>query len=244
MSLAIQQPIPGLDLPKRDPSPGQLLQIALEKEAGIDIIERITALMERERTYQAKVNFDDALNNCQAQIGRIAPNQKRENGIMWADYAQLDRTLRPIYIAAGFSIGFSEVESSDKTRLRMCATLSAKGISREYFADISRAPANGKMNQLDADASAASRVKRYLMLDIFNIAIGIDKDEKLAVPEDSITEAQEAQLQDWTDALRQAPDLNTLKNVFADAYKYAKSVGDKPKSAMSRTYEECKRRFL
>lgn len=243
MSLAIQQPLPGIELP-RHPSASQLLQLALEKESGIEIIERITALMERERDYQARVDFDTALNNCQAQIGRIAPNQKRENGIMWADYAQLDRTLRPIYIPAGFSIGFSEVESSDKGRLRMCATLSMRGVSREYFADISRAPANGKMNQLDADASAASRVKRYLMLDIFNIAIGIDKDEKLAVPEASISEDQEAKLQEWADALNECPDLNTLKNVFADAYKYAKSVGDKPKAAMSRTYEECKRRFL
>src|SRR6185503_3367198 len=120
--------LPGIELSRREPSAGQLLQIALVKDSGIEIIERITALMERERDYQARVTFDDQLNRCQAQIGRIATNQKREHGIMWADYAQLDRVLRPIYIQAGFSIGFSEVETADRTRLRMCATLSAKGI--------------------------------------------------------------------------------------------------------------------
>lgn len=178
-------------------TPMSLLQLALEKEANIDVIERLAKLQREERDYQARVDFDTALNHCQSQIGRIAPNAKRENGIMWADYAQLDRAVRPIYVNAGFSIGFSEAESKDPSRLRMQATLSRGGISREYFADISRNPANGKMSTLDADASAASRVKRYLLLDIFNIAIGIDKDEKAPYevrPEDLVDEGVVADL--------------------------------------------------
>ena len=223
-------------------TPMDLLELAIQREGSIDVIERLAKLQREERDYAARVNFDEALNACQAQIGRIAPNQKRENNIMWADYAQLDRAVRPIYIAAGFSIGFSEAESKDPTRLRMCATLSTRGISREFFADISRNPANGKMNQLDADASAASRVKRYLLLDIFNIAVGIDKDEKAAF-ENAATEKQEADLQDYADSLRQCEDLPRLKSVFADAYKFAGNVSAHAKSQMTSVYNECKARL-
>ena len=34
----------------------------------------------------------------------------------------------------------------------------------------------------DADAIAQSRAKRYIMLDIFNIAVGIDAEEKQGIP--------------------------------------------------------------
>lgn len=165
--------------------PMQLIQQALKAGVSPEVVRELVALQqsmerfnwEREER-QAKIDFDSALNECQRQIGRVAPNQARENGIMWADYVQLDKIVRPVYIAAGFSIVFSEVENPDKGRLRMSATVSRGGVSRQYFAEITRSPANSKMNQSDADASAASRVKRYLLLDIFNIAVGIDKDEK------------------------------------------------------------------
>jgi len=200
-------------------TPMSLLQLALEKEANIDVIERLAKLQREERDYQARVDFDTALNHCQSQIGRIAPNAKRENGIMWADYAQLDRAVRPIYVNAGFSIGFSEVESKEPSRLRMQATLSRGGISREYFADISRNPANPKMSTLDADASAASRVKRYLLLDIFNIAIGIDKDEKApyqAKPEDVMDESVVA---DFIALIEGSGDVDELKRNYLTATK-------------------------
>jgi hypothetical protein len=198
-------------------TPMDLLELAIDKEGSIDVIERLAKLHREEREYQARVDFDSALNGCQAQIGRIAPNQKRENGIMWADYAQLDRAIRPIYVNAGFSIGFSEVDTPDKSRLRMCATLSNRGISREYFADISRAPANSSMKQADADASAASRVKRYLMLDIFNIAIGIDKDEKelyQAKPEDLMDESI---VMDFVALIEGSGDVDELKKNYLTA---------------------------
>lgn len=170
-------------------APMNLIQQALSTGTSPEVIRELVTLQqsmerfnwEREER-QSKIDFDAALNDCQSKIGRIAPNQHRENNIGWADYVQLDKTVRPIYLSAGFSIGFSEVDSADKSRLRMCATISRGGVSREYFSDISRAPVNGKMNQLDADAGAASRVKRYLLLSIFNIAVGIDKVEKDGIP--------------------------------------------------------------
>ena len=212
------------------PDPMRLIQQALSTGTSPEVVRELVALQqsmerfnwEREER-QAKIDFDTAMNECQQKIGRVAPNQKRENNIGWADYVQLDKTIRPVYIGAGFSISFSEVESSDKNKLRMCATVSRGGISREYFADISRAPTNGKTSQLDADAAAASRIKRYLILSIFNIAVGIDKDEKKGAPGGGLDTGEiDGRCEDIENA---ATKQEVAKHYFA-ALEAAGKVGD------------------
>lgn len=214
--------------------PFQLIQQALSSGTSPEVIRELVTLQqsmerfawEREER-QAKIDFDEALNVCQSKIGRIAPNRKRENDIGWADYMQLDRTVRPIYLEAGFSIGFSESESADKGRLRMCATVSRGGISREYFADISRAPANSKMNQPDADASAASRVKRYLILDIFNIAVGIDRDErKPYLDGQQPGKLSERDNLSHYEAIKNAANMADLQTSYLAALAAAEAIGD------------------
>ena len=99
--------------------PMQLIQQALSSGTSPEVIRELVALQqsverfnwEREER-QSKIDFDNALNECQRQIGRIAPNRERENNITWLDYVGVDKVVRPIYLEAGFSIGFSEVESS------------------------------------------------------------------------------------------------------------------------------------
>jgi hypothetical protein len=165
-----------------DGTPSEKAALVKELVSLQQSMERFT--WEREQR-QEEQDFGDALTECQRQIGRIAPNVHRENNIWWADYVQLDRTVRPIYLTAGFAISFSDAETDDQGRVRIRATLKRGRIEREYFKEISRAPASSKMSQPDADASACSRAKRYLLLDIFNIAIGIDKDEKDGIPDNA-----------------------------------------------------------
>lgn len=259
MSLVTQQPaLPGMDsIAKRSDESLELIRTVLMSEGTATekaaIVRELVALQQSQARFkwegeerQAKIDFDDALNACQSSIGRIAPNVRRnDTQSWWADYTQLDRTIRPIYTSAGFSIAFSEVEALAAGKVRIKATLSRSGISKEFFAQITPSTLGPKGNAMatatDADAIAQSRAKRYLLLDIFNIAIGIDKEEKKGVPAE-ISQSDEAKLQEWADSLRQAPDLPALKGVFADAYKFAKTVGQgRP---MQEVYEECKRRFL
>lgn len=243
------------------PSPMELIQQTLQagRESGLSaqdmavIIKELVALRQSEERFawereerQAKIDFDGALNRCQKAIGRIAPNVKRnDTNSWWADYAQLDRELRTIYTDEGFSVGYSEEAPIHAGKVRICGLLSRGGVSREFYAEITPTtvgPKGGAMaTATDADAIAMARAKRYILIDIFNVAVGIDKQEKQGVP---LTQDQEAKLADWEEALRQSPDASALKGVFADAYKYAKSVGNQEKAKMSRVYEDCKRRFL
>ena len=207
--------------------PISLIQQALSSGTSPEVIRELVALQqsverfawEREER-QAKIDFDNALNECQGKIGRIAPNRDRENGIKWADYVALDKVVRPIYLEAGFSIGFSEFDNPTEGR-RMCATLSRGGVSREYFSKLVPA-GNSKMSGADAEASASSRAMRYLLLKIFNIAVGIDKDERAAF--EGLDVKVYAPLME---AIEGAKSVSDVTAAYIQALKMAKTDGER-----------------
>jgi hypothetical protein len=225
----------------------------LERVAGL--VEKLVALeqtaerfaWEREER-QSKIDFDAARNRCQKAIGRIAPNVKRnDTNSWWADYAQLDRELRPIYTLEGFSIGYSEVSPIHAGKVRICGTLSRGGVSREFYAEITpttTGPKGGAMATApDADAIAMARAKRYILIDMFNVAVGIDKAEKMGITPESVAMADEI-IQDWVDALNNAPTLEALKGVFGDCYNKAKAARDEAaKRRFTSIYEALKKEF-
>jgi hypothetical protein len=237
-------------------TPLGLIQSALSKNVAPEVLKELVALQQsmvrfewEAQERQSKIDFDDALNACQQQIGRIAPNQNRQDTrSWWADYSQLDRTIRPIYTAARFSISFSEVAPLSPIKVRIQATLSRAGVSREYYSEITPSttgPKGGAMaTATDADAIAASRAKRYLLLSIFNLAIGIDSEEQKG----NIQQGEclpEGTVQEYVDALKEAPDLPSLKTLFSECYTKAKKLEDSmAKKAFQDTYEAAKRRFL
>ena len=215
---------------KREITPLSLIQSALSKNVAPEVLKELVTLQQsmvrfewESQERQSKIDFDDALNECQQKIGRIAPNvNRKDTSSWWADYAQLDRTIRPIYTEHRFSIGFSEVSPLAVGKVRIQATLSRAGVSRDYYSEITPSttgPKGGAMaTATDADAIAASRAKRYLLLSIFNIAVGIDKIEKEGIPEDS----RDVFLQ----AIKTAPDRSSLEKAYLVAKKEATAKND------------------
>ena len=211
-------------------TPLSLIQDALHKNTPPEILKELVTLQQsmvrfewEAQERQAKVDFDDALNACQQEIGRIAPNvERKDTGSWWADYAQLDRAIRPIYTAHRFNIAYSEVASLAPGKVAILATLSRAGISRGYHREITPSttgPKGGAMaTATDADAIAASRAKRYLLLSIFNIAVGIDVEEKMGIPED--------QVGPYLTAIKRAPDEEALRKVYESAKKAATDAKD------------------
>jgi hypothetical protein len=232
---AIQRAPTGTELRQREPSILELIQDAVKKGLDPAVLKELVALQQSTIRFeweseerQAKIDFDDALNSCQLEIGRIAPNQKRnDTGSFWADYSQLDRTIRPIYTAQKFSISFSEIAPLVLGKVRIQASLSRCGITKEYSTEITPSttgPKGGVMaTATDADAIAASRAKRYLLLDIFNIAIGIDADEKKAVQGEVMDVSEFA---DWMAAIEGSVDTSQLQKNYFSARDAAKAAED------------------
>jgi hypothetical protein len=203
---------------KREITPLSLIQSALSKNVAPEVLKELVSLQQsmvrfdwEAQERQSKIDFDDSLNECQQEIGRIAPNVNRlDTKSWWADYAQLDRTVRPIYTKHRFSIGYSEVAPLAVGKVRIQAILSRAGVAREYYSEITPSttgPKGGAMaTATDADAIAASRAKRYLLLSIFNIA----------------EDYREA----FLSAIKTAPDKPSLDKVYISAKKEATAKND------------------
>lgn len=158
-------------------SPMNLLSVALQNNAAIDVIERLAALQEKIMLRDAEIQFNDALSRVQAEIKRVAPDlQNPQTSSRYASYAAIDRVIRPIYTREGMSLSFSHDDCPKPDHVRVLCYASLGAFTRAYQMDM---PTDGKgarggdvMSKTHATAAADSYAKRYLVKDIFNIAIG------------------------------------------------------------------------
>lgn len=195
-----------------------MISLAIEKGAGIETIERLVALQEKLLDRQAEIQFNEALNRVQSEISRVAPDlENKQTNSKYASYAAIDRVIRPIYAKEGFSISFTEEDCPKAEHVRIVAFVSKGAYTRQYRKDM---PADGKgakggdvMTKTHAAAAADSYAKRYLVKDIFNVAIGQDDDDGNLMPEN--------QEKDFLLAIEES----TNKEELEKAYKTAIAAG-------------------
>jgi hypothetical protein len=171
--LAVQPALP------TNPTPMNLLSLALSKGAAIDVIERLAALQEKSLARDAEMQFNEAMNAAQAELGRIAPDLTNPSThSRYASYSALDRKVRPIYTRHGFSLSFDSGDSPLPETVRVVCFVSHRGgHTRKYTGP--PMPSDGKgakggevMTKTHATGAAMSYGARYLLKYIFNIAVG------------------------------------------------------------------------
>lgn len=155
------------------------------RDPGTDLakMRELFALRKEILDEENKRLFTASMNEAQAEMTPISTNmtnpQTRSN---YASYDQLDRAIRPIYTRHGFSISFNEADSPKPDHVRViCYVGHSSGYERTYHTDM---PADGKgakggdvMTKTHAVGAAKSYGKRYIVRDLFNLAIGEeDKD--------------------------------------------------------------------
>ena len=196
---------------------------ALNPAVEVEKMERLLAMQERILARNSEQAFNFALNACQAAVGRISADatnpQTRSN---YATYAKLDRILRPIYTANGFSLSFDEGDSPKPEHIRVLCYLShTTGHTRTYHKDM---PADGKgakggdvMTKTHASGAAQAYGMRYLLKGIFNIAIGEeDRDGNEPVDRTVITAKQVADLEAMLTEVK-ADKVAFLRYICADS---------------------------
>lgn len=210
-------------------TPMDLLQVALSKDAGIDVIERLSALQERAMNRDAEMQFNIAMNAAQMDLGRIAPDLVNpQTKSRYASYAALDKKLRPIYTRHGFSLSYDSGDSAmADTVLVVCYVSHSAGHTRKYQGP--PMPSDGKgakggdvMTKTHATGAAMSYGMRYLLKFIFNVAIGEDDNDGNSggrVAQDRVAEHCE-----W---MANAKDMEELRKLFTNAYKEATEASDK-----------------
>lgn len=161
-------------------SPMRLIEMAVSKGADIGTIERLVALQEKMLSRDSEMAFNGAMNKAQQEMGRIATDlTNTQTRSKYASYGALDRVVRPIYTAHGFSLSFDTGDSPQPEMVRsVCHVSHEAGFTRMYHVDM---PSDGKgakggdvMTKTHATGAAMQYGQRYLLKYIFNVAIGED----------------------------------------------------------------------
>lgn len=205
----------------------QMLAAAVDKGQDASVKELVQILRE-ERDYNAQLEFNQAMNRCQSRMKRISADMENpQTRSRYASYAQLDRTVRPIYTEEGFSLSFSDGDRIDPETLRIVCYLShSAGHTRILNKDmpVVTVGPQGKavMTPTHATASAGSYAKRGLLKDIFNLAIGEDDDDgNLGVKNGTMADKNE-----YLAKIEKAETRDELKAIYQEATAKAMNLGD------------------
>lgn len=181
---AVRQPQQGQQLAQ----PAQTMEqsfrdMARDPQVSIEKLERLMALWERGEVKRQAQEFGVAMAKAQQAIPTvIADKDNNQTSSRYASYPALDRVVRPIYSAHGFSLSFDTrpIESEQAVRV-ICYVAHIAGHVREYQIDM---PTDGKgakggdvMTKTHATGSGVSYGMRYLLKMIFNIAIAGERDD-------------------------------------------------------------------
>lgn len=150
--------------------------------------------------------FNEAMAAAQKDMGVVATNMNNsQTKSRYADYAQLDKALRPIYTKHGFALSFNDGDGAPTDWVRIVCHVTNSGHTRTYHKDM---PADGKgakggdvMTKTHAVGAAQSYAMRYLLRMIFNVAVGeADTDGNAPADTSTITDAQLVTIRDLIDA--------------------------------------------
>jgi hypothetical protein len=199
-----------LTVPERAPTHMDLLSLALHNHAAIDVIERLAALQRDEQDRNAEIDFNEALNRVQDKIKRIAPDlENPQKHSRYASYAAIDRVIRPIYGPEGFSLSFTHADCPKPDHIRVICWVRLRGHKEPYQVDwpVDTKGPKGEpvMTATQATGASDSYAKRYLVKDIFNIAIGEDDTDGNGVAMGRVEE-----LCEWLSNAKDLPELQRL----------------------------------
>lgn len=171
----------------------------------------------------AEKAFNEAMAAAQKDMGVVATNMENsQTKSRYADYAQLDKALRPIYTKHGFALSFNDGDGAPEGWVRIVCHVTNSGHCRTYHKDM---PADGKgargndvMTKTHAVGAAQSYAMRYLLRMIFNVAVG-EGDTDGNTPAEPISDEQRQDLLDLMDEVgfTSADDARLMK-VFKIQY--------------------------
>lgn len=157
-------------------------RLALNPDLPVEKLEKLLEMQLKVRALEAEAAFNAAMTSCQSDMGRVSADAKNTHtGSTYASYGQLDRVLRPIYTKHGFAVSFDEGPAPAEHVLALAYVSHDAGHTRTYrktMPIVTKGLKGGDMmTATHGAASAGSYAKRYLLKDIFNVAIGEDDND-------------------------------------------------------------------
>jgi hypothetical protein len=178
-------------------TPMDMIERAISKGVGVDVIEKLMGLQERWEANQARKAFDAAMAAASAEIPVISKNRtvdftspKGRTRYQHEDFAQITRAIDPILSKYGLSYRYRTSSESDKVTVT-CVVAHRDGHSQEN--SLSGPPdQTGNKNALQAIGSTVTLLQRYTLKSAFGLAVSDDDDGNAAGTDEKISDEQAA----------------------------------------------------
>lgn len=179
--------------------PIDMLQYAISQNAGIETIERLMALQERNQERQAKAAFDQAMSTAKAEFPIIMKKQKVSYGTTkysHEDIAEIQSVINPVISPLGLSYTF-DLDYKDKLVFVTCIVTHKLGHERRTTLPAPIDTSGGK-NDTQAIGSTVTYLQRYTLRSAFGLAVANDDDARFADKSklETITEEQVQRIQE------------------------------------------------
>lgn len=257
MSIAIQPPLPGLDLPRRERSTSELIQQVIDAAHGdptqlaqmANVVGQLVALRQSEERFawereerRMNLDFNQALTRVQEKVAFVNNNADGQKGNRYATFEALDRALRKHYLEEGFAVSFDSREGHQPNAVTVICHLSREAITREFsvpvLVDGSGPKGGGVMTGSQASIAAFSYGCRALLRRIFNVRTGEeDNDGNAFVPNQQIV--------DLIAVIVNAATIQDGKEAYNKAFALAREEkdGGRALAAVVGAWEETKKGF-
>ena len=180
-------------------------RMALSRDIDPERVERFMDMYERMEATKAQKEFFAAFSAAQAEMPQVVRNAVNDQTkSRYARYETISDAIQPVITKHGFSMTYGEGDTPKENHLRItCTLMHEAGHSKEYHADIpvDMYGMKGNPNKTGTHAygSTKSYGRRYLKLDIWDIAVKNDDDDGNAAgastqPVETITQEQVSEI--------------------------------------------------
>lgn len=179
-------------------------RMALSQDIDPDRVERFMGMYERMEAQKAQKAFFAAFSAAQQEMPQVVRDaENKQTSSRYAKYETISEAIQPVITKHGFSMTYGEADSPKENHLRItCTLMHYEGHAKDYHADIpiDMYGMKGNPNKTGTHAygSTKSYGKRYLKLDIWDVAVKNQDDDGNAagasVQQDTISEDQVAEL--------------------------------------------------
>jgi ribosomal protein L37AE/L43A len=168
---------PHLPGPEIEPMLALVERATRDQTVDVEKMEKLLAMAERLQAKRAESEYDQAMNAAQSEMQPVARDSDNpQTRSRYVSYGALDRAVRPIYTAHGFSLSFG-TRATGPDRVTITCRVSHRAghterVEIEMPADGKGAKGGDVQTKTHATGSAVSYGMRYLLKMIFNIAVG------------------------------------------------------------------------
>lgn len=160
-----------------DPTPAQLMQVALNAGLGVEGIRELAAMYERAEARDAERQFNDALAAFQSEVPTIRKTKEGAKGYYrYAPLEYIEAVIRPYRKKHGFSHSFD----MEMTANMVTASIEIRHVGGHKKVNRFSCPGNegtSAMNALQKVGSGTSFAKRYCLTMGYGINTGDEDDD-------------------------------------------------------------------